>query len=422
MCEDIRERQTYNSDLPSRNPQKRSRTSTSTYDPYSFSDNEENEVLEDRYDGTLFANMQMTSTPIKPKRPHLQQDTIIHEHDEDETTINNKHVDILGTSLQELQTQDNNQLKKLKESVDIPSTPLTEHQTDYNQQDQQLEVSEDILGSSLAELHSNDNNQSGAMSFSFTIEDILYANKKNEESSSKGKQNERKSLLEKALSTSIECLRNKNMCRKRCLNGLSLEFIREARYRIWTKNYQQRVEWFSDKFIDADFDAEKPLFFVNKGKTVCGQCFRSLYKVNKNFYYKWIEKFCNGAISSGYIKGRPVSKAKEDTVLWLQDYAKYRGDFMPDRDITMLPYKTRKIDVYNLYVNEMTEKLTISVSKATFYHMWKNEFRILKIKKTNSFSRCQTCTTLTTRLEKTRDQAEREALKKSIMVHNSRQM
>ncbi|VDI70554.1 Hypothetical predicted protein [Mytilus galloprovincialis] len=137
MCEDIRERQTYNSELPIRNPQKRSRTSTSTYDPYSFSDNEENETI-----------------------------------------INNKHVDILGTSLQELQAQDNNQLKKLKESVDIPSTPLTEHQTDYNQQDQQLEGSEDILGSSLAELHSNDNKQSGAMSFSFTIEDILYANKK----------------------------------------------------------------------------------------------------------------------------------------------------------------------------------------------------------------------------------------------------
>lgn len=196
-----------------------------------------------------------------------------------------------------------------------------------------------------------------------------------------GKLTGRSSLLERAMSTSIECFRQRNTCRRKCLSDISIDFIKESRYRVWTKNYQQRVEWFSDKFIDAEFDEEKPLFFISKGNTVCGQCFRSLYKLNKNFYYKWIVKFEEGAVSSGFQKGRPVSKAKEDVVLWLHDYAKYRGDLMPDKEIIMLPYKTRKIDVYNLYVNEMTDKLLVSVSPATFYQMWKREFKNLKIKK-----------------------------------------
>lgn len=224
---------------------------------------------------------------------------------------------------------------------------------------------------------------------------------------------------------SADCVFEVQKCKQKCLKKLSMEFIKSSRYRFWTKDYQQRVEWFCDKFIEADFIGEKIKYAIGIGNYACGFCFKNLYKIDKNFYYKWIRhvrRFNHGSISSGFRKGRPVARETEDASLWLSEYSQYRGDHLPVKSIIELPYKTRKNDIYKCYLEEQTENMRVSVSRSSFYTIWKTRFTNLKIKQTNSFSRCSTCTTLTTRIEKTRDGKEREELKKKILAHNNRQM
>lgn len=145
------------------------------------------------------------------------------------------------------------------------------------------------------------------------------------------------------------------------------------------------MEWFADKYIEAEIVKGKPYFIVRRGKMACSNCFRNLYFLNKNFYYKWISKFEKGAVSYGYRKGRSQSKAKDDAMLWLEDYGKYRGDLMPDKEITMLPYKTRKVDVHTRYTDEVIEMKKPSISKTGFYTLWRENFRYLKIKKVSYY-------------------------------------
>lgn len=65
---------------------------------------------------------------------------------------------------------------------------------------------------------------------------------------------------------------------------------------------------------------------------------------------------------------------------WLNDYAVFHGDQMPDKGIVLLAYKTRKIDIFNQYFDETVEKMQRTVSRSNFYKIWANNFPSLKIK------------------------------------------
>lgn len=197
------------------------------------------------------------------------------------------------------------------------------------------------------------------------------------------KSNFRNRMLKKAtsLTSIIECMKRSTRCKKKCLLDFNISYIQECRYSLWTKTYTQRVEWFSEQYRNAELVNGKPYFTIQREKSACGKCFISIFNLNKNFYYKWLAKCEEGAISSGYRKCRSQSKTMEEAMMWLEDYAKYRGDFMPDRQVIMLPYKTRKHDIYKYYVDEMNEKFLPSIAQATFYAMWSEHFKDVKIKK-----------------------------------------
>lgn len=65
---------------------------------------------------------------------------------------------------------------------------------------------------------------------------------------------------------------------------------------------------------------------------------------------------------------------------WLNDYAVFHGDQMPDKSIVLLAYKTRKIDIFNQYFDETVEKMQRTVSRSNFYKIWADNFPSLKIK------------------------------------------
>ena len=156
--------------------------------------------------------------------------------------------------------------------------------------------------------------------------------------------------------------------------------IRDARYRYWTKRFENRVECFFDKLSESKMQSGSRNCFVDGGREICGFCFRSYYKINKNFYYKYLKKCGQGARSNGLQNSRSFSKATENTISWLKNYAYYHADRMPDSEDLMLPYKTRKTEVYRSYCDDMIENLKPTVCRSTFFDTWTREFKRLKIK------------------------------------------
>lgn len=52
----------------------------------------------------------------------------------------------------------------------------------------------------------------------------------------------RQKLLQKALSTTFICLIRSRKCRLSCLSGLNTDFVTKVRTRVWTKDFESRVE------------------------------------------------------------------------------------------------------------------------------------------------------------------------------------
>lgn len=105
-----------------------------------------------------------------------------------------------------------------------------------------------------------------------------------------------------------------------------------------------------------------------------------MYRLDNSFYYKYISKFEKGALSAGYRNVKTLQKTSELAIDWLNDYAVFHGDQMPDKGIVLLAYKTRKIDIFNQYFDETVEKMQRTVSRSNFYKIWADNFPGLKIK------------------------------------------
>ena len=76
-------------------------------------------------------------------------------------------------------------------------------------------------------------------------------------------------------------------------------------------------------------------------------------------------------------KERSQSEGTVEAITWLESYASLYGDRMPDRKEVLLPLKTQKRNVYQLYSKETRQP----VSSSTFDSVWSNHFSHLKIKK-----------------------------------------
>jgi len=62
------------------------------------------------------------------------------------------------------------------------------------------------------------------------------------------------------------------------------------------------VEWFVDKLEEAT-DVQRELFFtVHTSRNFCQKCLCLLYKLDKNFYYKWKAQYTRGAVYIYFIR------------------------------------------------------------------------------------------------------------------------
>ncbi|VDI43924.1 Hypothetical predicted protein [Mytilus galloprovincialis] len=95
---------------------------------------------------------------------------------------------------------------------------------------------------------------------------------------------------------------------------------------------------------------------------------------------------------------------------------------MPDCNTLLLPYRTRQCMIYIRYKEDMKERSEEFLMPSAFYGMWKKYLPNLKVKKTNSFSKCTVCTSLERQIETTHDPVMREKLRAERREHNSRQM
>lgn len=193
-------------------------------------------------------------------------------------------------------------------------------------------------------------------------------------------------LLKKALKDISTFMKERNKCSQFCLEHVTENMMKSMRYRFWTKSFDQRVEWFIDKVKECNHGSGMTRFTIDSGHRVCPSCFKLLLKINKNFYYKYFKKALEGDSAASYRNARGFGMAREGAIVWLQNYEYFHADRMPDNGDMMLPFKTRKSDLYNVYVEEKIQQLEISikaaytVSMSTFYDIWKEDFPKLKIK------------------------------------------
>lgn len=176
-----------------------------------------------------------------------------------------------------------------------------------------------------------------------------------------------------------------NCCTKKCLRIITPAMVYQARYKYWIKSRREQVDWIYDKLAESEQIDRKSYFPINSGKKICSPMFIKYYNINKTFYYKCLHKYREGALASGSRGKRTKSDAYFIAVDWLQDYAKYRGDRMPDTLTVKLSYGTRKRLVWEECKKELEEKFLPVLSKSHFLSTWNEELSHIQIKKVRHF-------------------------------------
>ncbi|XP_052213079.1 uncharacterized protein LOC127831989 [Dreissena polymorpha] len=107
-------------------------------------------------------------------------------------------------------------------------------------------------------------------------------------------------------------------------------------------------------------------------------------------------------------------------IAWLEKYFTFHGERMPNRYEILLPYGTVQREIYEQYKKYVENP----VCNSQFYKKWKENFKFVKAKKTNtwSFTRCTTCVTLERQLTKTTCTEMRAFYRQKKEEHNLRQM
>ncbi len=231
-------------------------------------------------------------------------------------------------------------------------------------------------------------------------------------------------LTRKALKMSSikEALNMKCKCGKDCLKSLDINTIGFCRYLFWSKNYQGRVQWMFNKFLECRKTKKSQKFMVEGGILVCFNALVIIHKIPVNFAYNLKRKFANGQCAPGTLRKAKHGPAYMGAVEFLEGYATTHGDRMPDSRLVKLEYKTRKSHLYNRYKKEYSLAMKPIIKLGPFYRMWKSQFPHLRIKKTSGFTKCTRCRILERRLEVTRRPDKREEIIRLIEKHNHLQM
>ncbi|CAH1778635.1 unnamed protein product, partial [Owenia fusiformis] len=156
---------------------------------------------------------------------------------------------------------------------------------------------------------------------------------------------------------------------------------------------------------------------------VCSLCWRAIYMIPKHAFYK-----CNNKVAEGFLNSARSYRTKRfsrdaKVAAWFSNYVTLGGCRMPHKkvDEIWLPYKTEWKDVYSKYKEDMVRKDEIAVSYSSFRNTRKKYFSHVKIKTTNSFSRCARCTLLERQEEGAKTKERKLKIAKKRALHDRRQ-
>lgn len=156
------------------------------------------------------------------------------------------------------------------------------------------------------------------------------------------------------------------------------------------------------------------------GKMMCRMCWCKYHNVSTKLRTSIETKIAKGITNferaGKGIKTKRRKSAVEMCFRWLQNYAKTRGDHMPDYDEVHLPdYRWR--DVWKKYRTEFNQQPDICdpVSEMVFTRL-RSELSYIKIRKVKRFAACTICTELRETIGKTSG-ATKAMAKKELNDH-----
>jgi hypothetical protein len=196
-------------------------------------------------------------------------------------------------------------------------------------------------------------------------------------------------LLRKAIDMAnirIALQKNSNCCKKHCLRKADTSMLYQYRYNFWIKTREHQTEWIYDKIGEGQHVGRKFYLPFHNGMSVCATAFQTIHGINKNFYYRCLNKCKEGAVAGSMYVPRSKSEAFFVAVNWLEEYVKYRADRMPHTPDIKLPYGTKKTRVWKVYKDDIESKFVPTISESHFLKMWNAEFPHIKIKKVRKFA------------------------------------
>jgi hypothetical protein len=176
-------------------------------------------------------------------------------------------------------------------------------------------------------------------------------------------------------------LRGSCRCGKQCFGKVDFKVTRTLRREFWVNSRTVRMQILK-YYLSVSTKIGKFRFLtVGNGITLCSKAFLGIYGINKNTFSRAIEMNLKNVVSTKGKKPRDKSQNTLLLITWLEDFATYHGDRMPNSKDILLPYKTVKMGVYMKYKLETRAALQNPVSRSQFFKTWEEYFPHLKVKK-----------------------------------------
>ncbi|CAC5420508.1 unnamed protein product [Mytilus coruscus] len=143
-----------------------------------------------------------------------------------------------------------------------------------------------------------------------------------------------------------------NCCVRKCARSITIKQMKDMRLRFWSQNWLERQQWILDKMKES----QQFVFNTEIGR-ICQKTFIALFGINKNAYYSIRRRYLQG---SSYTLDRKKYRKRSDkfinALIWLEEYATFRADRMPDSQTALLPYGTRRIRIYESTIKKMKRR------------------------------------------------------------------
>ncbi|KAH3824122.1 hypothetical protein DPMN_125950 [Dreissena polymorpha] len=118
-------------------------------------------------------------------------------------------------------------------------------------------------------------------------------------------------------------------CGCQCLSKTDFLTARETRRQFWMNSRNIRMQLLK-MYVSRSKRHGRFRFLDINQQTFCSKAFCSLLRINKNTFSRALDVFNRQAVSVKGKKPRDMSESSKHLISWLEDYATYHGDRMPE--------------------------------------------------------------------------------------------